>query len=166
MRKEDLQNGMIVKFKDGRKYVVQNEKLIHEYSYCELDGYKDNLTSNYSSGFDIVEIYKTVDLKSPKYFFDDEYLELIWERPARKNFSATELSVLRRINPKWKWLTKDSSGDMTLYSCKPRKNNNNWFVSNWFDEECFGGFDHLFECISSDDIEPLYIDDYVLRTVI
>ena len=46
MRKEDLQNGMIVKLKDGRKYVVQNEKLIHEYSYCELDGYKDNLTSN------------------------------------------------------------------------------------------------------------------------
>ena len=164
MRKEDLQNGMIVKLKDGRKYIVQNEKLIHEYSYCELDGYKDNLTSVISSEFDIVEIYKTVDLKSPKYFFHDEYLELIWERPARKNFSATELSVLKNINPKWKWLEKDFDGDMTLYSCKPRKNNNNWFVSNWYEEECFGGFEHLFECISSDDREPLYIDDYVCRT--
>ena len=163
MRKEDLHNGMVVELRDGRRYIVQNEKLIQKCSYCDLEGYCGNLTSNYSVQLDIIKIYETVDLKSPEYFLDDDYLELIWERPARKNFSATELNVLININPKWKWLTKDSSGDMTLYSCKPRKNNNNWFVSNWYEEECFGGFDHLFECISSDDREPLFIDDYVER---
>lgn len=166
MRKEDLQNGMVVKLKDGRKYIVQNEKLIHEYSYCELDGYKDNLTSVISSEYDIVEIYKTIGLKNPKYFFYDEYLELIWERPERKYFNMIELNILKSIDLRWKWLVRDSDGDMILYKNKPIYNHG-WHSSSnkHFDDECFGGFDHLFECISSDDREPLYIDDYVFRTV-
>lgn len=166
MRKEDLQNGMIVELRDGREYIVQNEKLIHKYSYCELDGYDGNLTSKCSDQFDIVKIYKTVDLKSPEYFFNDDYLELVWKRPEKKNFSKIELNVLKSIHPKWKWLVRDDDGDMILYKNEPIYNHG-WHSSNSdlydYDDECFGGFDHLFECISRDDKEPLYIDDYVKR---
>ena len=162
MRKEDLHNGMVVELRDGRRYIVQNEKLIQKCSYCDLEGYCGNLTSNYSVQLDIIKIYETVDLKSPEYFLDDDYLELIWERPEKKNFNISELEVLRNIDPKWKWLIKDSDGDMTLYKNKPIYNHG-WHSSEHFDDECFGGFDHLFECISSDDREPLFIDDYVRR---
>lgn len=163
MRKEDLHNGMVVELRDGRRYIVQNEKLIHKFSYCELDGYCENLASNYSVQFDIVKIYETVDLKSPEYFFNDDYLELIWERPEKKNFNEIELNVLKSIHPKWKWLVKDEDGEIKLFRNKPIKRSYYWCSIGEIRRDSFGGFDHLFKDINWDDREPLYIDDYVKR---
>lgn len=173
MRKEDLQNGMIVETNNGIRYLVLNKHLLSETVYSgvyslALKNFDENLVWIYGEEYDIrhyntiEKIYESKALNI-KNLFKTGYLKLIWERPEKKKFNKIELNILKNIHPKWKWLVKDSDGDMELYKNKPIYNHG-WHSSEPFDDECFGGFDHLFECISSDDREPLYIDDYVNRS--
>ena len=176
MRKEDLQNGMIVETNGAVRYLVLNKYLLSEAVYCDfhslaLKNFNKNLVwihgeeCNIQHSNTIVKVYKSKALNIEK-LFKTSYLELVWKRPEKKNFSKIELNVLKSIHPKWKWLVRDDDGDMILYKNEPIYNHG-WHSSNSdlydYDDECFGGFDHLFECISRDDREPLYIDDYVKR---
>ena len=82
--------------------------------------------------------------------------------PKKKQFTSDELCILRNIDKKYKWIAKDSSGDVWIYADRPQKGNMRW--------KCFCDcklFDviknSLFTEIKWEDEEPVYIDDYVER---
>ena len=82
--------------------------------------------------------------------------------PKKKEFTDDELCILRNIDKKYKWIAKDSSGDVWIYADRPQKGNMRW--------KCFCDcklFDviknSLFTEIKWEDEEPVCIDDYVER---
>lgn len=87
MKKSDLKNGMVVEIRNGKRFLIVNDKGIGKDSCIYLDGffgYDENLydVSGFSE-FDITKIYKTVG-NTFKTLFDKERLSLIWEREETK----------------------------------------------------------------------------------
>ena len=87
MTKSDLKNGMVVELRNGKRFLIVNDKGIGKDSCITLNGfmgYDKNLydVSGYSE-FDVTKIYKTVG-KTFKTLFDNESLSLIWEREEKE----------------------------------------------------------------------------------
>ena len=85
--------------------------------------------------------------------------------PKKKEFTDDELCVLKNIDKKYKWITKDRDGEMWIYDDKPKKEDNVWI---WTKKPCsFKSLDmiknSLFTEIKWEDEEPVYIDDYINR---
>jgi hypothetical protein len=82
--------------------------------------------------------------------------------PKKKEFTDDELSILRNIDAKYKWLARDEYREILyVYKEKPEKTEDrNWHGEGW----CrIGIYNHLFKCIQWRDEEPVFIDDYVER---
>lgn len=89
--------------------------------------------------------------------------------PKKKKFTDDELSVLRNIDTKYKWLARDKYREMLYaYKEKPEKTEDR----NWKTEDrngdsvgwcSIGIFNHLFNSIQWEDEEPVFIDEYVER---
>lgn len=83
MKKSDLENGMVVEWRNGTKLIKVNDIFLNFDGFSNLDSFGENLKFNLhnNSSLDIVKIYKvnrfTTDLKS---IFEDNNLTLIWER--------------------------------------------------------------------------------------
>ena len=88
MKKEDLENGMVVEDRRGDRFLVVDDFLYGLKWYESLNDIEDDLTS-YSNSLDIVKVYKKkagsslVDLLN-----GNEYLNLIWERKETLYFDA------------------------------------------------------------------------------
>ena len=89
--------------------------------------------------------------------------------PKKKEFTDDELCILRNIDKKYKWITRDkvdrdeydNYGNLNIYLGEPNKSTVSWLPS---DEYCeFHAYNHLFQSIKWEDEEPVYIDDYVNR---
>ena len=89
--------------------------------------------------------------------------------PKKKQFKDDELCVLKNIDKKYKWITRDkvdrdeydNYGNLNIYLGKPNKSTVSWLPS---DEYCeFHAYNHLFQSIKWEDEEPVFIDDYVNR---
>ncbi|HHL2038276.1 TPA: hypothetical protein ACQ3VS_002911 [Clostridium perfringens] len=95
MKKSDLENGMVVEWRNGTKLIKVNDIFLNLDDFSNLDSFGENLKFNLhnNSGLDIVKIYKVnsfaTDLKS---IFKAENLTLIWERPKEIDWSKV---------PKW-----------------------------------------------------------------
>ena len=86
----------------------------------------------------------------------------IYKLPKKKEFTPFEYEVFRRIDPKYKWVARDISGNLYAYADKPEKLS----LGSWGSHSYNGGmsvFNHLFKSITAEDEEPLFIDDYVKR---
>ena len=99
------------------------------------------------------------------HFLNSEIIKL----PKKKEFTDDELCVLKNIDKKYKWITRDkvdrdeydNYGNLNIYLGKPNKSTVSWLPS---DEYCeFHAYNHLFQSIKWEDNEPVYIDDYVNR---
>lgn len=82
--KADLKDGMVVEHRDGEKFLVLGEKMINRIGFRRIN--KDN-------DYDVVKVYK---VKSRRIYsldgiFNDECLELIWERKETKKMTAEEM---------------------------------------------------------------------------
>ena len=93
----------------------------------------------------------------------------ITKLPKKKQFTDDELCILRNIDKKYKWITRDkvdrdeydNYGNLNIYLGKPNKSTVSWLPS---DEYCeFHAYNHLFQSIKWEDEEPVRIDDYVDR---
>ena len=83
--------------------------------------------------------------------------------PKKKEFTDDELAIMRSLPKEYKWMARDDDGELYIYDKKPKK-----FVGIWDNTERlndFYFFEHLFKSITSEDEEPVYIDDYVERGV-
>ena len=98
MKKSDLKNGMVVELRNGKRFLIVNDFGIDEGSCINLDGfmgYNENL--NDVSGFseyDITKIYKTVG-NTFRTLFDNERLNLIWEREETK-LSKEDKQIIKK----------------------------------------------------------------------
>ena len=87
MTKSDLKNGMVVELRNGKRFLIVNDRGFGEDSCITINGfmgYDENLNDimRYSE-FDIIKIYKT-EGNTFKTLFDNERLSLIWEREETK----------------------------------------------------------------------------------
>ena len=85
--------------------------------------------------------------------------------PKKKQFSQDELSILRNIDYRYKWVARDRDGEVWIYSDKPKKEDNlcNWNTYCSFNKSLEIIKNSLFTEIKWEDDEPVFIDDYVDR---
>ena len=99
MTKSDLKNGMVVELRNGKRFLIVNDFGIGEGSCINLDGfmgYNENLNdvSGFSE-FDITKIYKTVG-NTFRTLFDNERLNLIWEREEKQELSNEDKQIIKK----------------------------------------------------------------------
>ena len=86
--------------------------------------------------------------------------------PKKKEFTDDELCILRNIDKKYKWITRDKSGLICTFVPKPKKTEKFW-AGGWSDDASYASLvaikNSLFIEIKWEDEEPVYIDDYVDR---
>lgn len=94
--KEDLEDGMIVKIKDGTYYMYfeKFKKFVRNGGYLSLDQYLNDLTCNsINNSFNIISIYEANDLTSFDFNGQDAkgHLNQIWERPIEIIMTISEI---------------------------------------------------------------------------
>ena len=98
MKKSDLKNGMVVELRNGKRFFFfffiffVNDSCINLVWFM---GYDKNLYdfSGYSE-FDVTKIYKTVG-NIFKTLFDNERLNLIWEREEKSKLSKEDKKIIK-----------------------------------------------------------------------
>ena len=78
---------------------------------------------------------------------------------------ANEAIILSCLPKKWKWIARDRSGALYIFTVKPKKDRYGWFFneksikyrSYWSDLEAFP-YRHLFKCVKWSDSEPTNIN--------
>ena len=83
--------------------------------------------------------------------------------PKKKQFTDDELAIMRSLPKEYKWITRDDDGELYIFDKKPKNINGIW--DNYDRIRDFDFFEHLFKSITSEDEEPVFIDDYVERNV-
>ena len=77
---------------------------------------------------------------------------------------ANEAIILSCLPKKWKWIARDCSGELYLFTVKPKKDRYGWFFnekgtksySYWSDLAAFP-YKHRFKCVKWSDSEPTNI---------
>jgi len=91
--KKDIENGMVVKLKNGTKCLVINNHLMEEntkYFAGNISDRNDDLKSPSYENFDIDVVYKTKGYTLGSIFNDDE-LQVIWKRPIEIEMTLGEV---------------------------------------------------------------------------
>lgn len=93
--KADLKDGMVVEYRNANRFIVFSDRLLNNDGYDKLEDVKEDLTDNKFEDrmYDIMKVYK---IKPEKVFciddiFNDENLELIWERNESKKMTTEEM---------------------------------------------------------------------------
>ena len=99
MTKSDLKNGMVVELRNGKRFLIVNDRGFGEDSSITLNGfmgYDENLNDimRYSE-FDITKIYKT-ERNTFNNLFDNERLSLIWEREEQPKLSNEDKQIIKK----------------------------------------------------------------------
>ena len=99
MKKSDLKNGMVVELRNGKRFLIVNDRGFGEDSCITINGfmgYDENLNDimRYSE-FDIIKIYKT-EGNTFKTLFDNERLNLIWEREEKEGLSKEDKQIIKK----------------------------------------------------------------------
>lgn len=89
--KADLKDGMVVEYKDRKRRLVLNNRLIGKDGYYELNKYGEDMKDKESSERDIMRVFKIVITTTLSYIFHIENLELIWERTETKRMTIEEM---------------------------------------------------------------------------
>ena len=84
--------------------------------------------------------------------------------PKKKEFTDDELAIMRSLPKKYKWMVRDRY-DLCLYKNKPEKIDEDEVWDDISGCILLEIFDHLFQNIQCEDEEPVFIDDYVERSV-
>ena len=80
-----------------------------------------------------------------------------------KQFTEDELTILKSIDIKYKWIARDEDNSIYAFEDKPTKSVNDWnevYVTKLIKEM---PFENIFKSIKWKDNKPVYIDDYVVR---
>ena len=94
------------------------------------------------------------------YVNDLPNISKIIKLPKKKEFTDDELCILRNIGRKYKWIARDKDTQIFVFENKPKRINDVW---KNYDFKAFP-FNHLFNSITWEDEEPVFIDDYVERS--
>src|SRR5690606_1318975 len=84
-------------------------------------------------------------------------LELVWEE---KPFTEEEKIILKNVDKCYKYIARDDSGVLAVYSKKPFKVFESWDCEG-FEFETMDTFSGIFKSIKSSDKEPTLISDVI-----
>lgn len=87
--KSSLKDGMVVEYRNGKRRMVLGDKFIGEHHYLLINDFNDSLENNYIPD-SVDKVYKSYASTLFEYF-DDENLELIWERNLAKKMTIAEI---------------------------------------------------------------------------
>jgi hypothetical protein len=88
-------------------------------------------------------------------------IKKIIKLPKKKEFTDDELAIMRSLPKEFEWIARDDDGELYIFDKKPKNINGIW--DNCERLNYFYFFEHLFKSITSEDEEPIFIDDYVER---
>jgi len=153
MKKQELENGMVVETRDKQRFLVIGDNLEGEDGYLKLQDYKDYMQfgNNHQPGyinldnFDIMKVY-------PNIFAITDYKvaqQPLWERRETPRLTNDEVTILRNIDKKYKWIARDIFGKLCIYEDEPHQTSYGWAFLK--------PFDHLFDKIASSDKKPINI---------
>ena len=120
------------------------------------------------------EVYKVINNKIYRSdFFGVELIESclslnettetkVIKLPKKKEFTDDELAIMRSLPKLYEWIARDGSGRMFMYNVKPKRSDSYWEAQNTLWNSVVM-FEHIFNSITWEDEEPVYIDDYVER---
>lgn len=89
--KADLKSGMVVEYRDGKRRLVLNNRLVGKDGYYELNMYTEDMKDKECSERDIMRVFKIVIITTLNRIFHIENLELIWEREEVKRMTVEEM---------------------------------------------------------------------------
>ncbi len=89
--KADLKDGMVVEYRDGKRRLVLNNRLIGKDGYYELNKYTEDMKDKEFFGRDIMRVFKIVINTTLSSIFHIENLELIWGRAETKRMTIEEM---------------------------------------------------------------------------
>lgn len=115
MKKSDLKDGMVVKLRDGEKFLVMNNRLLNKEKWGCISNYNDDLTDKCIRELDIMNVYNTNGLCLDDIFCD-EVLEPVWER--EKETSIDKLIKLFNNDCRYKNKTNECGDFETCSKCK------------------------------------------------
>lgn len=97
--KSDLQSGMVVKLRNGEKYLVVGDMLIERNGFMRLCDYNDKLLRNtepyvkgISEKYDIMVVYDKTDAWGGGFASGLHYGNIIWEREEIQEFTMEEIA--------------------------------------------------------------------------
>ena len=150
MKKRDLEYGNVVETREGIKYLyhcMNSDKFLNldDYGFLWICDFDKNLKHIYDLyEFDIMKVYKDYTCK-----------ELLWERKETPKLTEDEKVILRNLPKKYKWIARDNSTCIQLFTNKPNK------ITWWWNgaEGIKLVFPHLFQFIKWEDEEPYSIEE-------
>lgn len=157
MNKSDLQNGMVVEFKNGQRGMIVNDFITSLYDCRMLAAFQDNLKHKFNNNFDIIKIYNINKAQSLQYIFN--HLQLMWERQLEVQLTEQEINILSNLEPQYKYIARDLNGDLWIYEGEPEKNTHYYIWESNFNCIPFQAFKHLFTSIQFENKYPVNIHD-------
>ena len=152
MKKSDLKYGNVVETREGIKYLYHC-KNSDKFLNLDYDGFL--WIRNFDENLNIIDCDNGLDIM--KVYEDYTCKELLWERKEKPKLTEDEKVILRNLPKKYKWIARDSSGMVYIYTQRPTKLSCIWSGNS------FGGivipFDHLFQFIEWEDDEPYLIEE-------
>jgi hypothetical protein len=83
--------------------------------------------------------------------------------PKKKEFTDDELAIMRSLPIEIKWIARDCTKEIFGYEEKPSKYEGTWYRPYKGGYRILSAFSHIFKAITTEDEEPVFIDDYVER---
>ena len=166
MKKQELENGMVVETRDKFRFLVIGDNLQGKDGYLKLQDYKDYMQfgNNHQPGyinldnFDIMKVY-------PNIFVITDYNVMqqpLWERKEPPRLTNDEIAILRNIDKKYKWIARDGDGGLCIYKDQPVKQGNPaWGCRTSYADLSL--FSNMFNFIQWTDSEPYVIDDLLMQ---
>lgn len=161
MNKEDLKHGNVVETREGFRYLyIKDKNSYYDGLLFNLDGkdfdlsinnYRDDLACDHMAlhHLDIMKVYKNYTCQ-----------ELLWKRKETSHLTDDEITILRNIDKRFKYITRDEDNRLFIYKEKPYKNDIHWSSNDINDDFLdFYMFDNLFQFIKWEDDEPYLIED-------
>lgn len=163
---KDLRNllkvGRVVETRDGNRGFVLGDKLIYSDGWYNLDIFNSDLTCENTEDGDIMRVYDCPVIDRCSWHFAsarEDLLQLVWERKEFK-VSEDEKAILKNIDGRLKYISRDSDGFLFLYSTKPKKGS---LHDSWCAEYAiisgFSAYNHLFQFVTWEDEQPVLIED-------
>ena len=95
MTRSDLKNGMVVEFRDKSRGLVHNKLILDREEFLFISNLNDDLTNVLDiKHLDIMKIFNS-NASSLENLFDDDKLELIWERKEQPKLSEKDKKKIK-----------------------------------------------------------------------
>ena len=154
MKKQELENGMVVETRHKQRFLVIGDNLLGQHENIKLKEYNEELWfgNKYSYGLDIMKVY-------PNIFVITDYNVMqqpLWERRETPRLTNDEIAILRNIDKEYKWIARDGDGGLCIYKDQPVKQGNPaWGCRTSYVDLSF--FSNMFNFIQWTDSEPYVI---------